>query len=268
MTRLLLLVVLVLAACGGGTPETTPAPQASLRATPAQLDSLWTAAQARMDDRDWDKAAVIYQRLMLELPRGDRRLPAARLGIGEARMGQKSYLQAVREFRRTADEYPTDSLAPHALLRAGDAYARLWRRPELDPTYGGQAMATWQELLTRYPESSVADTARQRVTGLQEWYAIKSYKAAEFYLKYKAYDSAILYLKDLVATYPRTEIVPQALAELVSAYQKLGYADDVRETCDYFRRSRPEAPLLAETCPDTAAAAAAPAAPAGDGPAS
>ncbi len=265
MTRLLLLPALLLAACGGGTPKTTPAPGSNIRASEAQLDSLWTSAQARMADHDWEKAAVVYQRLMLELPRGDRRLAASRLGIGEARMGQKSYLQAVREFRRTADEYPTDSLAPHALLRAGEAYAKLWRRPELDPTYGGQAIATWQELLTRYPESAVTDTARERIAGLHEWYAIKAFKAAEFYMKYKAYDSAILYLKDLVATYPKTEIVPQALAELVGAYRKLGYDDDVTETCDYFRRMRPDAPLLSETCPAAAAAATAPAA---DGPAS
>ncbi len=257
MNRLLLATVLLLVACGSGKPETAPSPTSAVHVSAEQLDTLWAEAGALMTSHDWDKAAVLYQRLQLELPRGDRRQAASRLGIGEARMGQKSYLQAVREFRRTADEYPTDSLAPHALLRAGDAYAKLWRRPELDPTYGGQALATYQELLTRYPESATVDTARQRIAGLQEWYAIKAYKAAEFYLKFKAYDSAILYLKDLVATYPNTEIVPQALSRLIGAYQTLGYAEDVTETCDYFRRTRPEAPLLAESCPAPAPAATA-----------
>ncbi len=263
MTRFRLAILLILAtACGKGAPRTTPAPEASVRASAAQLDSLLATAQSRMDSRDWDKAAVLYQRLLLELPPGDRRLAAARLALGEARLGEKSYLQAVREFRRTADDYPTDSLAPHALLRAGDGYAALWRRPELDPTYGGQAIATWQELLTRYPESGTADTARTRIAGLQEWYAQKEFRAADFYLKYKAFDSAILYLKDLVTTYPKSSIVPDALVKLVDAYRQLGYSEDVQETCGYFRQTHPEAPSLRETCPavagDSTAVAGAP----------
>lgn len=255
MKRTIVPVLLLLAACGGGTAETTPEPQSAFRASSEQLDSLWNAAQAELADEDWNKAAVLFQRLMLELPRGDRRLPASRLALGEARVGQKSYLQAVREFRRTADEYPTDSLAPVGLLRAGDAYASLWRRPELDPTYGAQAIATWQELLTRYPESGQAATARARIAGLEEWYALKSYKAAEFYLKYKAYDSAILYLKDLVARYPRSAVVPEALEQLIGAYRHLGYVEDVEEACGYFRATRPDAESLAKACPVTTAAA-------------
>lgn len=252
MTRLYPLLLLCLVACGGGTPETTPAPEANFRATAEQLDSLWTSAATEMAEEDWNEAAILYQRLLLELPRGDRRLAAARLALGDARLGQKSYLQAVREYRRTADEYPTDSLAPVGLLRAGDAYARLWRRPELDPTYGAQAIATWQELLTRYPESPHSATARERIAGLEEWYAVKAYKAAEFYLKYKAYDSAILYLKELVARYPRAAIVPEALGRLVGAYRELGYVEDVEEICGYFRATHPDAAQLAESCPSAA----------------
>ena len=251
-TAIVSTLIVLSAACGGGAPETQPAPT-NFTASPAQLDSLLGNAQALLAARDWDKAAIAYERLLLELPRGDRRLPAARLALGESRMGLKSYLQAVREFRRTADEYPTDSLAPMGLLRAGDAYAELWRRPELDPTYGIQALATFQELLTRYPESATAVTGRERVAGLNEWFALKEFKNGNFYLRYKAYDSAILVFKDLVAKYPRTSIAPQALEELVSAYRRLGYVEDVEEMCGYFRTNYPDSSRLATTCPQTLA---------------
>jgi outer membrane assembly lipoprotein YfiO len=253
MRRILIASFVLLTACGGGPPETQPAPQANT-ASPAQLDSMVTRAQGLLAEREWSDAAIAYERLLLELPRGDRRLPAARIALGEARLGLKSYLQAVREFRRTADEYPTDSLAPHGLVRAGDAYASLWRRPELDPTYGIQALATWQEMLTRYPQSPVADTARARIAGLQEWFAIKEFKNGNFYLRYKAYDSAILVFKDLVAKYPRTSIAPQALQELVGTYRRLGYVEDVEEMCGYFRTNYPDSPRLADTCPQPLAA--------------
>ncbi len=218
------------------------------------LDSLWNEAVARFSEHDWHKAGTLFERLMLELPRRDPRLAMARLSLGEVRLGEKSYLQAVREFRRVADEYPTDSLAPVGLLRAGDAYAKLWRRPELDPTYGGQAVATWQELSTRYPESRYADSARSRIAGLNEWYARKQFQAGRFYMKYKAYEAAIIYLKDLVATYPKTAVAPEAMSELVTAYTKLGYIEDIAEMCRYYRQTYPDAEGLDESCPATVAA--------------
>lgn len=242
-------VLILLMACGGGKPETQPAPSSNFRIEAPQLDSMFQAAQAMLADRDWRDAAIAFERLLLELPRGDARLPVSRLALGEARLGLKSYLQAVREFRRTADEYPTDSLAPYGLLRAGDAYARLWRRPELDPTYGTQAMATWQELLSRYPTGQYADSARARIAGLEEWFAIKEFKNGRFYLRYKAYDSAILVFRDLLFRYPRARVAPEVLSELIQTYQRLGYQEEVEQNCSYFRTTYPESPLLGENCP-------------------
>lgn len=242
-------VFAMLAGCGGGQPETQPAPNSNFRLEAPQLDSMFTAAQALLADRDWRDAAIAFERLLLELPRGDARLPMSRIALGEARLGQKSYLQAVREFRRTADEYPTDSLAPYGLLRAGDAYAKLWRRPELDPTYGTQALATWQELINRYPAGTTSDSARARIAGLEEWFALKEFKNGKFYLRYKAYDSAILVFRDLLFRYPRAAIAPDVLGELIQTYQRLGYAEEVEQNCTYFRSTYPDSPLLGERCP-------------------
>lgn len=253
---------LLLAACGG-KPETQPAPTSNFRIDAPQLDSMFAAAQARLADRDWREAALAFERLMLELPRGDARLPLSRISLGEARLGAKSYLQAVREFRRTADEYPTDSLAPFGLLRAGDAYAKLWRRPELDPTYGTQAIATWQELLNRYPEGAMADSARARIARLNEWFAYKDFKNGEFYLRYKAYDSAILVFRDLLFRYPHTEIAPEALSRLIATYRRLGYVEEVTQNCQYFLTNYPTSELLAKSCPAPAVAADSSAVPGG-----
>ena len=65
----------------------------------------------------------------------------------------------------------------------------------------------------------------------------------------KAYDSAILYLKGVVATYPRAAIAPEALIKLVEAYRKVGYREDVQETCGYIRRFHPGARGTDEVCP-------------------
>jgi outer membrane protein assembly factor BamD len=251
MRRLGLLGLTALgAACGLPSSDPTPTPitPVSQTATPSEVDSLWDVAGRKFRQGKWSDASTILERLVLEFPPGDSRIPRARLYLGNSYLASKSHLQAVREFRKLSDERPGDPLAPLGLLRAGDAYAELWRRPELDPSYGQTAMATYQELLNRYPESEAATRARARIGALEEKFAIKQYKSAVYYFRLKAYDSAILYLKDLVASYPRTSTAPDALELLVDAYNRLGYEEDVTETCGYLRRFHPSAAQTASAC--------------------
>jgi outer membrane protein assembly factor BamD len=254
-----LLLTLLVAGCGAGPKPTTvtptPVSRVSENASPPQVDSLWNKGVRAVRRGKWADAQKNLERVMLEFAPGDPRIPQAHFFLGEAQLGLGSHLQAAREFRKVSDESPNDSLAPAALLRVGDVYADLWRRPELDPSYGQTALATYQELLNRYPGGSPAKRAENRIAELQERFAYKELKAALYYFRLKAYDSAILYLKDLVATYPRASVAPQALIKLVQAYSKLGYREDVQETCGYIHRFHPRTPKAREVCPRTPAGA-------------
>ncbi|MGE0443162.1 MAG: outer membrane protein assembly factor BamD [Gemmatimonadales bacterium] len=250
------LVVAALAAgCwpfGGGKSQ--PAAPVALANSPRTIDSLWQAGQQAFNHGDWGEANKIFTRLSTSMPVTDQRL--ARVGFfrGEIELALGNELDAVRYFRRLADENPDDSLAPNALLRAADAYSYLWRRPELDPTYGTTAMGVYQEVISRYPGTDAAKRADQAVRGLQERFARKEYQSALFYYRYKATESAILLLRELIVQYPRSEVVPEALEKLVQAYQSLGYKEDVKETCDYIAQFHPDPKGPARFCPAAAPA--------------
>src|SRR5690606_26654742 len=79
------------------------------------------------------------------------------------------------------------------------------------------------------------DSARTEIRKLTEWFAIKSYDAGMFYMKRKAYDSAIIYFHDVATDYPETEHARMALLRLVEAYGKIGYKEEVAETCATLR---------------------------------
>ena len=125
----------------------------------------------------------------------------------------------------------------------------MWRRAELDPTYGETALSIYQELTGRYPESDAAARARPHVRRLQNQFAEKSYKNGMFYLRRKAFDSAIIYFKDVIATYPDAALAPDALLRLVDSYRAIGYKDELQETCAHLRRFYPQAAGLAKSCP-------------------
>jgi outer membrane assembly lipoprotein YfiO len=250
--RRALLGLLVLASACSRRPRplatVSPAPTAG-GISREDITRLWDRAMREYTRGKWGKAETLFERLTLELPIGDTLVPAVHFRLAECYFGRKNQLQAAREFRKVSDDSPNAPLAPDALLRAGDAYRDLWRRPELDDTYGETARSTYQELLNRYPEAPAAGRARLRMAELDEWSARKAFKTAQYYYRLRAYDSAILYLKDIAASYPRASVTPVALLKLVDAYRRVGYAEDLQETCMYIRRFHPTLPDLEASCP-------------------
>jgi outer membrane protein assembly factor BamD len=232
---------------GGAKPKAAPAPV--LATSPRAIDSLWRVGVRAFNHGEWGRASELFTRLGPIIPATDPRLTRLHFFQGEIEFVHGNELDAVRQFRRIADETPDDSLAPEALLRAGDAYMRLWKRPELDPTYGQTAISVYQEVGTRYPGTVAAKRAELRVKELGERFAFKEFRNAVFYYKFKAYDSAVLVLRSLIAQYPRAPIVPEALDRLVLAYRALGYQEDVKETCDYIGKFFPADKELGRLCP-------------------
>lgn len=198
---------------------------------------------------DFRRALLVLQRLSFEFAPGQPEAATARYYLAEAYFQTGDRIQAAHEFRKVADEYPSSEYAPLALLRAGDANLRLWRRAELDPTYGETALSIYQELAGRYPDTDAAARARPHVRRLQNQFAEKTYKNGMFYLRRKAYDSAIIYFKEVIAGYPDARLAPDALLRLVDSYRAIGYTEELRETCAHLRRFYPQAADLAKTCP-------------------
>ncbi len=235
---LLVLVAMTSIACGRKAP--TPVVAAPPAPAEAVRDSLWQEVESAFRRGEWGETQRKIDAVAPMLTPADQRYFRMHFIQGEVHLARHEALQAVREFRRVADEQPEGTLAADALLRAGDANAELWRKPQLDPTYGDAARTVYEEVVARYPGTPAARRAGIRLGELNEMYAQKELRNALFYMRFKAYDSAILLLRSLIATYPRAQVIPEALEHLVKAYQKVNYEEDVKETCNYIRQYHPE----------------------------
>jgi len=211
--------------------------------------ALFDAAKAAYQKGDCTGAERGFTRVVFELPARDPRVAEARYLTGECQFQDKRYLEASREFRRAADDFPTHEVAPMALMRAGDAFGKLWKRPELDPTYGEQALAVYSEVLTRYPDAAAAALTRERVTALGDRFATKDLKNGDFYFRINAFDSAIIYYRSVITSWPQSQYAPTALMKLVETYRRIGYAEEANETCAHLHRFYAEARGLDDLCP-------------------
>lgn len=234
---LVLALLLGAAACHRFNPRDFPEP-----------DALFSAAMREFRNGNFAKALEGFDVLAFELATRDTLLPRVRFYSAECRYGMGEFLTASRDFRRVTDDFPADSLAPYALLRAGDAFARLWRDVELDPTHGQTAIATYQELVGRFPDTPAARLAGVRLHTLQEQFARKDFETGVFYFKRGGFDSAILYFRSIIAAYPSAAVVPDAFIKLVQSYNAIGYREEREETCAHLRQYYPNRTEVRQIC--------------------
>jgi outer membrane protein assembly factor BamD len=202
-------------------------------------EDLFQASMRQFRAGHYDKAQAGFQAITFSVGARDTLYPLARFFLAESYFGQGDYVTAAQEFRRVADEDPNHRLAPDALLRAADSYAKMWEKPDLDPTNGQTALATYQELAGRFPGASATQVAAARLRALYDEFAQKEMDVGLFYFRRNAFDSAILYFKDLIASYPSAALVPDAYVYIVRAYHAIGYADQEAEFCNALRQLYP-----------------------------
>jgi outer membrane protein assembly factor BamD len=212
-------------------------------------ESLMAASKAEFRRGHFAHARIGFQQVNFEVAATDSLGAEARYLVAECDFGIGDFLEASRGFRRVADDYPDHPIAADALLRAGDALAALWGRPELDPTYGEEALAAYRELVARYPDSRATARSRLKLGALADKFAEKEYRVGLFYFRIKAFDSAIIYFRSVGAQWGESRFAPTALLMLVRTYQRLEYKEELQETCAYLRQYYPTTQGLNPTCP-------------------
>lgn len=212
------------------------------------LERLFQASSTELQQRHWDNAIRGFERLTIELPARDPMLPRAIYHLAEAHAGKKEHLLAAQQFVRVAESFPLDTLADDALLNAGRQYARLWRKPSLDATYGEMARSTLESMVALYPQSPLAGDGRRELAAVNDQFAQKLFQNGMFYYRRKGYESALVYFRDVVGTYPDTPTAREAMLQMVDAYRRINYREDVEETCDALRRKYPGDGAVQERC--------------------
>ena len=211
-------------------------------------ESLYSAGLNEYQRKHWSSAIAAFEKLSNDLPARDTLLPRAFWYLANAHDRQREHLLAAQSFTRLYESFPDDSLADDAALEGARSYRRLWRKPMLDATNGETALAAYNALLGLYPTSELVAPAKREVAELEDWFATKNYETGRYYLRRKAFDSAILYFKYVLERWPHVPRARDALLRLAEAYKAIRYRDDLTDTCSKLRQTYPGDPEVASTC--------------------
>jgi outer membrane protein assembly factor BamD len=220
---------------------------------------LWAAAMAEYKAGRFDNAAKAFEKLTLDLPARDPRLPLSYYYLAQSQTKNGEYLLAAGTYNRLIDAFPQDTLVDDAFYLSGRAYEHEWRAPELDATYGKSAQSAYEAVVSAYPDSPFASQSQKELTKLDEWFAEKDYGTGYLYLKRKAFDSAIIYFKDVIRLHPKAKKTKDAYLRLLESYRAIKYTEDARDLCDSMRTAYPNDRDVKDECGPAPAAPVTPA---------
>ena len=220
-------------------------------------DKLYQVAATEFAAGRWDNAVAAYEKLTTDLPARDTLLPRAFWYLAKAHENRGEHVLAATSYSRLVESFPDDTLSDDAALASAREYRKMWRKPALDPTYGETALATYNTLLGLYTDSPLVPEAKKELAELEDMFAQKNYLAGMYYLRRKAYDSGIIYFKDILAKYPTTPTARAAQLRLVDSYKAIRYKEDAADACAILKKSYPDDAEVRSTCDGVSAPAVA-----------
>lgn len=244
-------LILVLAACGArreAETETLP------------VEQLYTEAKASLDGGNYERAIRYYKRLTSRFPFGDI-TEQAQLDLAYAQYRRAEYDDAISTVNRFIKTYPAHAKIDYAYyLRGLVNFDR--NRSYIDrliPSQAGnrdqesarQAFNDFGEMLRRYPNSSYAPDARQRMVFLRNDLANSELTIARYYYRRGAYVGAASRAKFIIANYQQAEQVPDALAMLAMCYEALGQPELAADAKRVLELNAPDHPYLTGVSEDS-----------------
>ncbi len=153
---------------------------------------------------DMDKTADMFEKIVANGPYSAVG-PSAQLRIGAARERQKSYPEAVTAYERAADRYhDLPVIAADAVYRAGFAYSKEAQSAGYDQGTAGQAIATFTDFITLFPNDARVNEAKRIITVLKEEQSRGNYMIATFYEGQKRWNGALIYYNEVLVQGPNS----------------------------------------------------------------
>ncbi|HYG24966.1 MAG TPA: tetratricopeptide repeat protein [Verrucomicrobiae bacterium] len=171
-----------------------------------------------------EKTADLYQKIVKNGPYSDI-APQAQMKIGEAREKQANYPEAVKAYERAADRYnDRPAIAADALFKQALAYHQQAERAEYDQNTAAQAIATFTDFMTLFPNDPRVAEAQRIIADLKTEQARGNYEIAVYYEKQRRPAAARIYYNEVVTLLledPNSSYAMQARERLDALNQEL-----------------------------------------------
>lgn len=161
-----------------------------------------------------ERTADMYEKVIKNGPYSDV-AAQAQMNIGAAREKQRDFFLAVRAYERAADRYnDRPEVAADALYKAGQAYTRQAKTSEYDQNVAAQAIATYTDFMTLYPNDPRVKEVKETIQNLKTEQARGNYNIARYYQKHKKLEGALIYYNEVLLKDPASKYAEDARKQI------------------------------------------------------
>jgi outer membrane protein assembly factor BamD len=136
--------------------------------------------------------------------------------------------EAIASAERYTTMHPGTKEAPLAHHIIASSYYEQMKGPNRDQDATRKALAELKTLKTRYPDSTYAQQADNRIRVAEDTLAAQEMEVGRYYMDRDNYVAAINRFKTVVSDYQTTAHVEEALYRLTAAYLSLGIAAEAQ----------------------------------------
>ncbi len=174
-------------------------------------------------------------------------LPLAKLAIADSFYLEgtgSSLIQAAQAYLDWLTFFPTDPLAPYAMLKVAESEMRQMGLADRDITHARKAEQRLKTLLQQYPNTSIRTVVEDRLIETQENLAMHGYGVANFYMarydnKKGGLKGAQSRLKEVNEKYPNFSLRDEVLFKLAYTYQQEEEPDEAAKYYQEMLRNFP-----------------------------
>lgn len=223
---LCLFAVSLLGACAGSGDEIT---------AQEPLEDIYKKAYAEFQDKDYDEAAVEFQKAESEYPSSPYAADALVMAAYSYYM-DNDFANALIAADRFMRFHPGHVDVPYVLYLRGMCYYRQVSDVRREPGMSAYALQQFQQLVSRFPNSPYTENAKNKIIILKNYIAGKVMYAARNDMQNQNWTSAISHLQSVITDAQETVMTPEAIFRLTECYtaiglpsQAAGYAAMLRE---------------------------------------
>jgi outer membrane protein assembly factor BamD len=209
-------------------------------------ETLFNEGLAQVGQRDYNEATKKFGKLEKYYPYSEYTRKSLILTT-YAKYDQGDYSEAIASGRRFVQLYPSDKDTPYAMYLVGMSYFNQIPDVTRDQERAEKALATFDELLQRYPESEYAKDAKLRSMVARDQLAGKEMEVGRFYLEQRNYTGAINRFREVLIKYQTTRHTEESLARLAEAYLAMGIVDEAQTAGAVLGHNFPDSPWYKQT---------------------
>jgi len=217
-----------------------------------QADRIYEEGEAKMRDRDYDKALRYFQILESRFP-NTRYATQAQLEIIYVNYKKDDPVSCNAAADRFIKLHPNHPNVDYAYYLKGLATfnergilekATAQQISDRDPKALKQSFAALKELTERYPKSRYYKDATQRMVYLVNTLSQHELHVARYYMKRQAYLAALNRAKYVLEYYPNSVSIEEALVISISAYDYMDLQDLKEDNIRVLKANYPQNPMI------------------------